>query len=230
MVRIIKDLFVFFRKPKKNSVIYRKPIERFHVFSLGFLLIVLGIFLTTILQFIVINYIDSDFTNFNRNKYLINQRNFLKIVIFVPLIEELGFRLFLRPKKLFFINLSLSIISFYIIGFIFTDLQINYRIGISFIIFIISSVYAKNSMKIIKNNYAKVFYLSSFIFALLHLKAYHSLTLTQYILFPLIILPYFIYGLSFSYVRVKTNILLAILLHIVINGIAFSIKYLITLF
>ncbi|WP_456378185.1 CPBP family glutamic-type intramembrane protease [Lutibacter sp.] len=151
-------------------------------------------------------------------------------MIFVPLIEELGFRLFLRPKKLFFINLSLSIISFYIIGFIFTDLQINYRIGISFIIFIISSVYAKNSMKIIKNNYAKVFYLSSFIFALLHLKAYHSLTLTQYILFPLIILPYFIYGLSFSYVRVKTNILLAILLHIVINGIAFSIKYLITLF
>lgn len=224
--RIIEDLFYFFRKPTLSTKKYIKPRESFTIFSLGFLLIVLGIFLTTALQFAVIRFIDSDFTNFNRSEYIIDYRNFLKIVIFVPIIEELGFRLFLSPKKLFYINLSLSIIFFYVIGFIFRDFQINYRIFSAFIVLIISTFYSEKILKIIENHYSKVFYLSSFGFALLHLKAYESLTLTQTILFPVVILPYFIYSLSLSYVRIKTNFLLAVLLHVAINGIAFFLKYL----
>lgn len=226
MARIVTDLFIYFRKPIYNPKNYKKPIERIKIFSLGFFLIILGILITTIQQFIVIKYIDSDFTNFNLSTYAINLHNFLKVVFIVPIIEELGFRLFLRPKKTIFINLSLSIISFYIIGFFFGNLEIYYRIGIGLIIFVLSTVFVKNSVAFVRNHYPKFFYSSSIVFALLHLKIYESLTLTQLILFPLIILPYFVYALAFSYVRVKTNIFIGILLHAFINGIAFSIKYL----
>lgn len=223
---IIKDLFVFFRKPTINSNIYKKPIERFFIFSIGFLLIVIGIFFTNLLHLIIEKYIDNDFTNFNKLNYSVNFKNLLKVVIIAPIIEELGFRLFLKPKRFLFLALSFSIISFYIIGFIFRDFQIYYRLSIAIIIFVLSFFYAKKCVKFIKNHYVQTFYLTAFIFSFLHLKAYYSLTQTQYALFPIIILPYFIYALSFSYVRIKSNTFLAILLHITINGIVFSIKYL----
>ncbi|PHS54113.1 MAG: hypothetical protein COB01_02940 [Lutibacter sp.] len=225
---IINDFFCFFRKPIINVSIYKKPIERFHLFSLGFLLIVLGILITAILQFIIVKYIDNDFTNFKKLNYSINYLNLLKIVIIAPIIEELGFRLFLKPKKVAFLSLSLSIISFYFIGFIFRDFQIYYKLSIAVFIFILSFFYAKRCIKFIENNYVFIFYLTAFIFAFFHLKTHYSLTQTQYVLFPIIILPYFIYGLSFSYVRIKSNTFLAVLLHITINGIAFFIKYLST--
>ncbi|PIY09920.1 MAG: hypothetical protein COZ17_11505 [Flavobacteriaceae bacterium CG_4_10_14_3_um_filter_33_47] len=207
----------------------KKPIKKHKLFFIGFLICMLGIFFSTILQNIIDKFIDPNFTNFDRLDYPINLHFFFKIVLLGPILEELGFRLFLKPRKRVYIPISFAICSFYILGFLFRDLNIYYKLSLSIFSFGLTYFYSNNIKQIIEDYYSCSFYLTAFIFSFLHLKTFNSISQIQWVFFLIVILPYFFYAIAFSYVRIKSNTFLAILLHAAINGIAFFIKYIVVL-
>ena len=148
----------------------------------------------------------------------------LKVIFLAPFLEELAFRLFLKPDKKYYIFISFFIICFYIKSFL--DFNFYFLFILCTFLLIFLFFYAQKITRAINNYFVLFFYGSASFFALLHLKGFNSLNEIQSVLFPILLLPYFFYAVSFSYVRMKAGIIFSILLHMFINGLAFSIKYL----
>lgn len=162
----------------------------------------------------------------------------LIITLLIPLFEELVFRLFLTKY-----NLKLVILSFSLLGgvgvyelskrclkFFSSDLALYYPTMFLYILlFSIPFALMIYLFKVkIEKNWERLFpyffYLSAFLFAIYHIQAF-NLNFKDILYIPIVILPYFIFGLMFGIIRVKLGFLLAVLIHVIHNLPAMVLIY-----
>jgi hypothetical protein len=152
----------------------------------------------------------------------------LKIILLLPLLEELIFRL---PLMISRINLAItfSLVSLVLLNnWGFNNLLLNLILALSF--FVVSLYLIKKNKLIVKlngilkNHFWKIFYTQALIFGFLHLTNF-NIEVKYFYLFPLFAFSYFISGCIFGYLRVryKNGIFLCITSHILINGIYYLI-------
>lgn len=223
---MIEDFLRFIKSPKLSTNYYNKPIDKLFVLLIGFFFSMLGLYLAALLNKSLIVFGFEDISNYRQVSYDFNLQNFFIVVLVAPILEELCFRLPLKPTRLIYAPVSLALLSFFFLNFFFDAYLNNYLIfTISCFVLVLFFLVRVFITKYIKKNYKMVFYTSALLFAILHLKSLNDF-LDYFFLIPLLLLPYFVYALSFSYVRMKAGLHISILLHVSINAIAFFLKYL----
>lgn len=223
------SIFDFFNNPTPNSVGNKKLVYKFYVYITGFLLCMAGIVISVFIKKVFGAYFHFDATKLNKISYELNLHNFLLIVLIAPVLEELGFRLFLKPKKRVFIPISFAIITYLILFLPYQFINEYFEAIITVIVFFAIYYIEPKILKLLKKHYIFILYFTAFIFSLLHLNSSNFESINEIYAIPIVLFPYFIYALSFSYVRMKAGIEFSILLHISINGFAYFMKYLMSL-
>jgi membrane protease YdiL (CAAX protease family) len=144
-----------------------------------------------------------------------------KLIVFVPIFEEVIFRLPLKfTKQNLFLSLSgLQFLLFY------HNFNLTILVGISFAIFIVpylrlipNTLYSK--MEYLWQKYFPFLYYGlALSFGLLHLTNFVNLKLAHFLLFPLFVSNQIVMGLMIGYVRVtyKKGFIFSILIHFFIN-------------
>lgn len=141
--------------------------------------------------------------------------------IFAPILEEISFRLPLRFSKwnVFLATIGLSFITCKVIfelGWWYSFFP-SLAIGVV-ILSMISETNKPHCVAFWQNHKKIIFYGLLLTFGFLHLKNY-DLTFNLLVFSPIIILPRFLGGLVFSYVRLSSGIVLAICFHAFNNSI-----------
>jgi len=196
----LKDLFVFLKNPKDEQDIDQSKQNKVKKL---FSLLVIDIPIMVLLS-ILINYFAKlgwvEIEN-HQVKLLLDLAPvwlvFLLAVIIIPFIEEIIFRLFLRFRRNYFLQIIISIFpktKTPILGFW-------------------------------KNKFSFVFYLSAIFFALIHTTNFGSNNPIFYLI-PILVLPQFIMGLFLGYLRVRYNFMLGYLMHAIHNAIFITVALL----
>ncbi len=144
-----------------------------------------------------------------------------KLLVFIPICEEIAFRLPLKFSKY---NLFMS---FAAIQFIFFYHILNLVLLACITIFIIlipfwgviSNSFYSTMEKIWKKYFPFLYYGFSLSFGILHIFNFSNLKFIHFLLFPFIVSNQIVMGLLLGYVRVtfKNGLIFSILLHILIN-------------
>lgn len=151
---------------------------------------------------------------------------FLILAVFLPVFEELTFRLGLKFTKWNFVIMLTGLTFLSLKIFFKLDLVSSITIG-AVSVFVFSIFLKKQTLEKLtqfwKNNRLVVFYGLLICFSTLHLSNY-ELHFSNLLYAPILVLPHFFAGLIFSYARLKSGIILSISLHILNNAlIAFPI-------
>jgi Type II CAAX prenyl endopeptidase Rce1-like len=152
----------------------------------------------------------------------------LKISLFVPVVEELIFRLPLRANKITVAS-SLGLLLFLIFK------NINFYLAVSLLILLIGYLLLKiksgsASINLVDSSLSKyffwVFYFQAVIFGILHLTNF-NLNFKYFYLFPFFIITYILTGCIWGYIRVKytLGIYACIVTHIILNSIYCFLSY-----
>lgn len=94
-------------------------------------------------------------------------------------------------------------------------------------------IYLILNIKLIKNNIKKIenfwnfkpgfiFYSIAVLFASIHISNLDIKT-DDLIYLPIILLPYFVYGLAFGYLRIRIGLIYSIAIHMTINGLRYGL-------
>jgi membrane protease YdiL (CAAX protease family) len=159
-------------------------------------------------------------TDFNYSPFII----FLSTVLVAPVIEELFFRLILKPR---FINC----IVFSIFSWLLTIILLYKKIFFLFVpIFVLSVIELivlldkklfRKMQKSFLIHFCFVFYLSIFIFGFLHITNYEPFNCKLIAIMPILVSPVLIASIFLGFIRMKFGIFYSILLHSMINLIGF---------
>lgn len=150
--------------------------------------------------------------------------NIIRLLILAPVLEELTFRLPLIPKKKN-ILIALSVACFIYVGGYMLDLSL-YKLDtwikiISIVILLIlgNNLFDHFSIEnYLKRHITKVFYLSAFTFALLHIPSFiEKLSVNYLYLAAFLVIPQFCLGICSGYLRIKNGIAWSIALHFLFN-------------
>jgi len=150
----------------------------------------------------------------------------LLVSVYAPILEELTFRLPLKFSKwnLTIASIGLSLTLCRVLAELKYEYSIILSIGIGIVVYLfLNKSILKNITEFWLKNKLLIFYASLLIFSFLHLKNY-NLTKELLIFSPIFILPRILGGILFSYIRLNSGILLAILFHSFNNGIFKVIK------
>lgn len=147
------------------------------------------------------------------------------LILVGPFIEELIFRLPLRFKKTYFIPFILIILS-YAGSLIFKKLNLSLALSIplfvgitTFLIFyIFNRKMAEKRETTLSANYSLYFYSATIMFALFHLSNYNY-TPNLLLFAPIVVLPQFICGFLFGFIRVKQGFIWGFFLHALHNAV-----------
>lgn len=224
---VVKNLVVeYFKKPDNKIFIFEGYLERLFAFMRVFVLCLFVLFIVSIITAIVRAFLHIEF-----------RLNSIPLVYFwminillVPLMEEVAFRLPLVYSRE---NLCLSglVISYLIISY-FTGVSPLEQKGIDFRFFLSAGVavvvYLALWMDSIQKKIALfwadneriIHYLLIGFFCMKHLDNY-ILTSKVLLLFPILLFPQFLSGIFLSFVRVRFGFNYSILLHMMINAIAY---------
>jgi len=233
LTKYIYNLYykIFFFKVKESISIQEKRKEFFSLVLLNFLFTFIIIVVGGIISAIINHNLYEKVTPFLKTESLI-YRYLLSLTI-VPLFEELGFRLLILKNKINF-SVSLTLITYFICS-IFLDLS-DYKNEVSYfyvkligLLCIIWGVFYVLYDQVFKMPFEKIdtiklVYITSFLFALLHLSNFSSLNFYQIIFSPVLILPHFVFALSAGYIRVQHGFFLAVLFHSLTNLIVIMIQ------
>lgn len=219
----MSDFLDYIKKP------YYIKSQQAHVWQLIKLFILLFIIVLIFLGTIT-SFFDLVFKFKNNSITIYNLNNYLKLVVIAPIIEEMVFRFFLKPK---YKNIIILVVFMTILGIYYYIVKktLNYIIVILLInIIFFYLIYNKAVLKKFQIhfiNYFSIYFCSfSIIFALLHSFNYQIENPLFYIILPLIVAPQFIMGLFFGYIRMKYNILYSIFFHC-LNNFLLSTPFLI---
>ncbi len=147
------------------------------------------------------------------------------MILIIPFIEELIFRLPLRFKKINFI--SFFIIGIFIFGFSFAiHLGLPPFIAIpvpvlltGFLFFLLYNKKTGKNWELVWNNhYRTVFYTLTALFALFHLTNF-KFSISLLLFAPIVVLPQFIGGLLMGFLRVKQGFIWGFFLHALHNSV-----------
>ena len=244
---IRKDIFTFLRNPtfkeSFDSNIKTNFIVLFKVLILTYIgLFVSAIPLAILEQFEIIRPIgmktDKIYNFINENQSDYKLYFLLLVIVIYPIIEEISFRLPLTKFNSRILQFSVSIFSGHLITFLLKNMlwwpstsltnfliSIFYILAISSIVFIFLNYNKKwfHNLKIYWERKPNViFYTSAVLFAVMHLLNL-DLKISDLIYLPLILLPFFVYGISFGYLRIRIGFIYSIALHMLLNGIRFGI-------
>lgn len=189
----------------------------------NYLLFVLSVLSVIAVLFLLISLWDTDFDRLRKSSIHPFGENtgtyLLLVLIFAPIVEELGFRLGLKLRKIF-LSVSFSVQTVYLLlivnaidslGFLGNFLLI---LGICPIMFLFIT---DNLMQCIRKNYRWFVYYNILLFGLIHIPNYNYISYTDYFYVPLLLLPQLLTASYFSYARLKYNILTTIYLHFLTN-------------
>ncbi len=250
-ISVREDFLMFLKKPDYLSLneltISEKLIILFKVFILTYIgLLIFSIPTEFLKELGVIDGFDMK-TNITYESLKLNHSDFkpyflFMVILILPILEEFSFRLSLMKFQVNFFKISLSLLSGLIIySFIGNNLWMpkEYYLwdltGIFYMLLMSLIVYALlllNKNKLLKlekfwNEKPKIiFYIIASFFALLHILNL-NIASNQLLYLPILILPFFVFGLTFGYLRIRLGILFSILLHVMVNGLRFGLEELI---
>lgn len=151
---------------------------------------------------------------------------FLSTVILAPFIEELFFRLVLKPKYLNWLILSIFsgiLTAIFIYKKIFLLLIPFSILTIIEFIFLLNRKSFRRMQIFFLNHFCFFFYLSSLLFGLLHVTNYEPFNYKLIILMPILVSPIVVVGIILGFIRMKFGIWYSMLMHSMINLIAFLV-------
>lgn len=168
----------------------------------------------------------------------------LSIIFFIPLIEELAYRLFLAKFRINYFIISISVLLganiFHFSGNIFWIPKTYLLFSVAgYIYIILISAVIGGGLYLLRNQLMRlegfwnqkmclIFYATAILFSVNHL---FNLKYENSDLFfmPIILLPFFLYGLSFGYLRIRLGILYSMALHFISLSLIFGLPELISL-
>ena len=247
---IRKDFFYFLKNPtyEKNfeANLSTKLIILFKVFILSYIGIIIVLIPQSILEYFDL-FKPVEMKSIKVYDSIIRQSNFkpyfyLLSIIVYPILEEISFRLPLTNFNIRNLQFSFSILSGLLIAILIADILwwpstslTHFLIGIFYILVISSIVFLllnyKRDIFLKLNKYWDnkpniIFYISAVLFAIMHILNL-DLVINDLIYLPLFLLPFFIFGISFGYVRIRLGLIYSILLHVTVNGFVFGLRELI---
>ncbi|QXP68469.1 CPBP family glutamic-type intramembrane protease [Polaribacter sp. AHE13PA] len=250
---IRKDLFRFLKKPNFDKLqdvsIKTKVIILFKILILTYIGLIIANLPFQILKELsfvseTTNKVNVFLDTMRESKSEFKPYYIFTSILLIPLFEETAFRLFLTKFKLNYFIISISLILGVLIkhfmNFHFWKPKSYLLLAVSSYIYIIiiSAIIGlvlwriKNQLirieKFWNNNIGLIFYSSAILFALFHFMT-TNFDKDNLIFAPLILLPFLVYGLTFSYVRIRLGLIYSMTLHLVVLGILFGLPELITL-
>jgi uncharacterized protein len=141
-------------------------------------------------------------------------------IIFVPIFEEILFRLLLKPKfynfiLFFFLTAGMMIFFFY---------KSNHKFFFFFLflsllslVFIQNKRFLRMAQVFVIRHFSLVFYSSCILFGFYHITNYSPINYKLILMMPLIVLPQMIGGTFMGFIRIKFGIIYSILFHAVSN-------------
>lgn len=148
-------------------------------------------------------------------------RGTILITLLGPLVEETAFRLGLIPNRVA-ISISTGVLLFFLSGPVFfvDDLgKYSIRVFTSTVISIVSYAYSPSNLTYFFNKYYNsMIYLSSILFAALHIGNFNVVHKEVFFLYPFYVLPQFFMGLISSWLRIQQGFIWSVVFHILING------------
>lgn len=211
LLKILTDYIISFKQCDKLRTFFYLLLIDF-VFILFFSLIIKGLD-------------EANLTSLSQNKLNLLYKNtppfisILMLVILIPLVEELVFRLHLRLNRNY-LHFNIVIIIAGIITMLASFVKLSYmRILILSCGVILVALYFLNKTKLDKKilniwdmKFGYVFYISLLIFGAIHITNYDKGFL-KYLLLPLLVLPQLILGLFCSYMRISMDFFRGYLFH-----------------
>ena len=203
MIKQIKDslreLFLFFRnpddKPSSNQTLREKSLKLF-------LILILDLAIASLFALVLSALEKQGLFSMENHKIIELLKSmpkgvvFISFIIFVPIIEELIFRLYLRYKNNYLLRLIVSL--FYVAGK-------NRKERIE-----------KQIKKVWYKKYGYIFYFSAILFGFVHIFNFNS-DKNLLLLFPIITAPQIFLGLFAGYLRVRFNLIWGYFLHAIHN-------------
>jgi len=186
-----------------------------HFFRLWLMLLFIALLFSPV-GYLARRFVDLPEVELNTGPFLL----FLLMVFIGPALEEVFFRLFLKPN---FKNMFLLLIFFFTIA-IFTILKRNMPIllfsffAIFLLLFILSR--PKNLFwfqRIVLKHFRWIFYISCFLFGAIHILNFEQLNFRLFFAAPFIIFPQVVAGVFLGFIRMKYGIIYSILFHSFIN-------------
>jgi len=216
---MLKELSYFLAHPRLNDLPISLSLNKSILLIFKMIILYFGLAILTSLLFIpilkLLNLLPD--TGLSLSKIPLS----FKLIFFVPIYEEVIFRLPLKFSKQ---NLFLSLAALHFMLF-YHSYSIIILSAISLIIasipyFRLVPVEVYSKMGLIWNKFFPLLYYGLAIsFGLIHMTNFPNLRMIHYLLFPLIVSNQIIMGLMFGYVRVtyKNGFFYSVLLHFFIN-------------
>ena len=216
---MLKDLFSFLVRPRINDQPISLDLNQSVLLVLRMILFYFGLAIVTMALFHpILRYFDL----FPERSLILSKVPLsFKIIFYVPVFEEIIFRLSLKFSKY---NLFLSLATLFFILFYHTY-SLPVLCVVSFMIALIPNLrmipetfYSRLEL-IWEKYFPFIFYSLAISFGLAHLLNFVHLRIAHYLLFPLIVGNQIFMGLIFGYVRVtfKNGFIYGVLVHILIN-------------
>ena len=222
------EVINFLRNPhlNENSIGRKKRIT--NTIILIIIKLILAIIVGLISRIIIWNIgIQAENIGFKNAEELYTSFELLAIgALLFPLLEEVGFRLYLRFRPIY-LSLSSTVLCYYFITKVIyktNNLDINndfiVRVIISIflgvLVFLISNKYQKHLQKFWKTNIRWILYFSIFLFGFVHILNY-ELSIKVFLLFPLITLPQLVAGALIGFARINYGFIYGLSMHMISN-------------
>lgn len=225
----IRDFFAFLRRPHAERIVAslkQKLLILAAIVALDILFgFVANLFATSVESLIPV---ESDHV-MQEDSELLRFMQTIGILV-IPLLEELGFRLWLAPN-LFFLFVSFALVTVQFAPVPFADLliaaglreaaplvKIVFYVVIGALITLFFWIRDRRGHRyadFFRRHVGVYYYFSSLLFGFIHLTNYASLSAWWYA--PILILPQIIGGFIFGYARIRLGFLYAVLAHMLIN-------------
>lgn len=141
------------------------------------------------------------------------------MIILVPTIEEVLFRLWLKPLYINYLLLLAILVCVLVLSllkkqFWFTGIT---SILIVALTFLLKKKNFKSIQRFVLKYFKYLYFLSALIFGLVHLFNIDHFSIVTLVVSPILILPQFVSGLFLGYIRMKFGIFYSILFHSLMN-------------
>ncbi len=138
-------------------------------------------------------------------------------IVLAPIVEELLFRILLvfnKKNLLIFLAVDISLV----VLFIAKASYIKFSIFIFLIPFLVFAYYKHKSIKsFLIAHYEIYFYSLAILFAMLHMFNFNGITLNNWPVATLLVIPQIVLGTILGYIRVQYGIIYSILFHALVN-------------
>ncbi len=233
---LLKDIFNFIKKPH-NVAAGDKKSTRIKIYDTIGLYLLKFIFLIPLIIFFALVYDPENVQSENMADRFFPFMLLLVGGVILPLIEEIGFRLSLKFKPIYF-ALSSSVLTYYFLTKVIyqtknsaVDESFLTRTSIAIILGLI--LFPIFNAKLIKekladfwnNHFPCIFYLSCVVFAWIHISKY-EVNLVNVLLLPILTLPQLMSAIIYGYTRVSFGFKYPLFLHMFVNLFAISLSFL----